>query len=125
MDPNQKLERQFQDYQNLAKENKNIDVASLMLNAIQNQNQNVVSSKTKKWAYLISVGLPPFGLLFALKFYFSEEDDAKNVAYMCIVLTIVSVLLFYFLMKVVLSGSGTSLQQIQQIKPSDIQQLTQ
>ncbi len=125
MDPDKKLEEKFSAYQALAKEDKNIDLSSLMLSAIKDQNKNLVSSKQKKWAYLVSVGLPPFGLLFALKFYFGEEEDAKSVANVCVILTVVSVLFLYFMGKTLLSGSGASLEQIQQIKPQDIKQLYQ
>ena len=53
------------------------------------------------------------------------EDDANNVAWVCVWITVASVLLFWLGGKLLLSGSGTSVQQIQQIKPSDVMQLTQ
>lgn len=118
------LEKQFQDYQQLAKQDKNIDVASLMLNAISShiQNQNVVSSKIKRWAYLTSIGVPPLGLFFAAKYYFSSEDDARHVANVCVVLTILGLLSYWLMAKLVFSSSGASLSQIQQITPQEIQQ---
>ena len=125
MDPDKRLESQINEYQALGKENPNVDVGMLMMNALQNQKQNLVSPKAKKWAYLISVGVPPFGLLFALRYYMGDEDDAKTVAWVCIILTIISVLMFWLGGKLLLSGSGTSMEQIQKIKPSDIMQLTQ
>jgi hypothetical protein len=115
-----RLEQQVSEYAKLAKEDKNIDVASLMLNAIS-QTDNDVSGKTKKWAYLISIGLPPFGLLFALKFYlFSDKDDARGVANVCVILTLLSVGVIWLTAKILLSSSGTSLEQIQQITPQEI-----
>jgi hypothetical protein len=125
MDSDKDLEKKINLYQDAAKNNPNVNVGMLMMNALQNENKNLVSSKTKKWAYLISLGVPPFGLLFALKYFFSGESDAKEVAWMCVTLTAVGILLFIIGGKLLLSGSGTSLQQIQQIKPSDIQQLGQ
>jgi len=125
MDPEKKLSGQINEYQALAKENPNINVSMLMINALENQKQNAVSGKAKKWAYLISISLPPIGLLFALRYYMGDEDDAKQVAWVCVVLTIIAVLMFWLGSKLLFSGSGTSLQQIQQIKPSDIQQLGQ
>lgn len=126
MDADEQLAKQVQEYQSLAQENPNINVGMLMMNALSSQKQNLVSIKSKRWAYTISLGAPPFGFLFALKYYaFSDEDDAKQVAWTCIILTVVSVLMFWLASKLLLSGSGTSLQQIQQIKPSDIQQLGQ
>jgi Na+-driven multidrug efflux pump len=96
-----------------------------MLNALQNEDKNKVSSKMKRWAYLVSLGAPPFGLLFALKLFFSDEDDARDVAWMCVTLTAVSVLLFAVGLKLIMSGSGTSLDQIQKITPQQIQELGQ
>ena len=116
----ERLEKQVSEYAKLAKEDSKIDVAALMLNALS-QKENVVSSKMKKWAYLISIGLPPFGLLFALKFYlFSEEDDASHVGNICIILTVISVAFIWITMKMIFSSSGTSMDQIQQITPQMI-----
>lgn len=125
MDGDQNLEKKVELYKDLAKTNPNVDVGMLMMNALNNAKQTTVSTKAKRWAYTIALGVPPFGLLVALKYYFGEEDDAKTVAWTCIILTVVSLLVFWLGSKLLLSGSGTSLQQIQQIKPSDIQQITQ
>lgn len=125
MDQEKKLEEQLQEYKELAKEDKNVDVASLMINALQNQDKKLVSRRQKKWAYIISVAAPPFGLLFALKFYFGDENDGKRVANICVILTVVSGIFFLIMFKMLLSGIGGNLDQIQQIKPQDIQQLLQ
>jgi hypothetical protein len=95
------------------------------MNALQQQETNKLSDKQKRWAYLISLGAPPFGLIFAVKFYLSGKEDGEQAAWICGALTAVSILLFVLLGKVILSSSGTSLKQIEQIKPADIQQLTQ
>ncbi len=121
----QKLEEQFKQYQELAKGDKNIDVAKLMLTALQTQNANLISTKQKRWAYLISLGVPPFGLIFAIKFYLSGKDDGKQAAIICVALTIFSILIFWLIARSLISSSGVSLDQIQQIKPNDIQQLLQ
>lgn len=120
MDQDKKIEEEIKTYGDLAKENPNVDVASLMLNALNKPGKNSVSSKSKKWAYLISIGAPPFGLLFSLKYYFSNEDDAKQVANMCVVLTLVALGGLWLTSKVIFSGTGASVEQIHQIKPQDI-----
>lgn len=120
------LAQKVKEYQEAAKNNPNVDIGALMLNALQSQDQNKVSSKAKKWAYLISISIPPFGLLFALKYFmFSDESDAQEVAWTCVALTAICVFIFWIGGKLLLSSSGTSVEQIQQIKPSDIYQLTQ
>lgn len=120
-----KLEEIVSEYAELAKD-KNVDAAALMINALQQQDQNKLSSKSKRWAYLISLGVPPVGYLLGLYYYFmKDESDAKTTAYLCFALTTVSLLLTVVFFNVILSSSGTSLKQIEQIKPTDIYQLTQ
>jgi hypothetical protein len=125
MDSEEKLTEQIREYEAVAKENKDVDVATLMLSALQKQDQNMVSSSAKRWAYFISIGVPPFGLLFAIKYYFSDELDAKTVAKVCLVLTLVAIFGFILFSKMLFSGSGVSPSQIENIKPSDIYELTQ
>jgi hypothetical protein len=121
----EELAKQIETYKNLGKQSPNVDVGMLMLNALQNAKQNNVSTKAKWWIYTISSSIPMSGFLFAFYYYFKEEDDAKQVAWIAIFLTVLSVLVFWGLGKLTLSGSGQSLQGIEQIKPSQIQQLDQ
>lgn len=122
--PDEKLDEIVKEYAELAKD-KNVDVASLMINALQQREQNRINPKTKRWAYLISIGLPPLGYLFALWFFFREESDAKTAAYICVALTTFSLILSIIFFKAILSGSGTSLEEIQRIDPKEVYQLTQ
>jgi len=122
MDQDKKIEERFSEFQALGKEDKNIDVAKLMLYSL-NQKGNVVSSKKKRWAYIISLALPPVGLLLALKYYFDDEDDARHVANMCVLITLLSLLAAWIFIKMLFSGTGTSLNQIQQINPQDLRDL--
>ena len=54
MNSDEELAKKIADYQAAAKNNPNVDVGMLMLNALQTQKQNMVSTKAKRWAYLIS-----------------------------------------------------------------------
>lgn len=119
-----KLEEIVTEYAALAKD-ENIDTSSLLINALQQQDQNKISIKWKRWGYLVSVGVPPFGLVFVVLFYFSEYDDGKSVALTCLILTVLSSVLAIIMIKATLSGSGSSVEQLQQIKPADIYQLSQ
>lgn len=121
----ERLAQQVDEYAKIAKENPNVDMGLLMMNALQTQKANSVSGKAKRWAYLTSISAPPLGLFFALKYYFSDEDDAKEVAMICVILTVVALLMFWLFGKILFAGSGVSPQQIEQIKPADIYQLTQ
>lgn len=121
--PKSNLEEQIQEYQKIAKENKDVDLAVLMANALKQQEENLTPTKQKQWGYLISLLFPPFGLFFAIVFYLNEKTDGKKAALMCVILTIFSILLAWLFIKIVLFGSGADLNQIQQIKPEDIKQL--
>jgi len=119
------LEKKVADYVTVSKENKNVDVAALMLSALQSEDQNLLPAKTKNWAYLISIGAPPLGLLFAVWFYFGDKSDGKRAALVCVILTVVSGGLFLLMMKIFFASTGSSVSQIQQIKPADVMQLSQ
>lgn len=120
-----KINEEIKTYTDLAKQNKDIDVAALMMNTLTTHEANILPRKQVRWAYLISVGFPPFGLLFALKFYFSNTDDGKKTAYICIALTALSILVLIITTKMFLSSSGVSPEQLQQIKSQDIEELLQ
>ncbi|OGE83890.1 MAG: hypothetical protein A3B10_02050 [Candidatus Doudnabacteria bacterium RIFCSPLOWO2_01_FULL_44_21] len=94
-----KLTEQLESYRKLASEDKQIDVASLMVQALQKQPTNFISDKEKRWAYLISLIFPPFGFLFALKFYISDKDDRNLATIVCVVLTFVSIITTWTLLK--------------------------
>ena len=125
MNTSKKLEEQIEEIKQLGAEDKNVDTAALMMNALANQRQNLVSAKEKRRAYLVSIFLPPFGLLYAFKFYFDAREDARRVALICAILTVVMFFATWLMLQALLAGSGTDLNQIEQIKPSDIQQLLQ
>lgn len=119
----QKLEELVNEYAALAKDD-HIDTTALLMNALEQENVNQLSAKTKRWAYLVSIGLPPFGLIFAAWFYFGDKSDGKSTAIACLILTGVSLLFTVILFKSVLSGSGVTTQQLEQIKPKDVYELT-
>ncbi len=123
-----KLEKQFKIYSDLARKDKNIDVASLMAAALEKPETSSLSIGQKRAAYFVSIGFPPFGLIYAVKFWFSDKDDARDAAWLCIVLTFVSITLLVVLAQVMLSGSGigeSQLNQIQNLSPEQIREMYQ
>lgn len=119
------LELKLKQYQEMAKQDPGIDIAQLMLRDLESAHTNRLSAKEKKTAYLISLLLPPLGLIFAIKFFFSDKDDAGHAAVWCVGLTVFTILLGLFFLNVLLSTSGVSLKQVQNIRPQDVQQLFQ
>ncbi len=126
MDSEKEITRKIELYGELAKENKNVDVAALMMSAIEQSKRDEIEAKKKRWAYLISVGLPPFGLLMAVRYYFSGKTDGKRVALICVILTATALLIAWGLAGLLFSSvSPADLKQIQSVKPEDIKSLLQ
>ncbi len=126
MNNEEKIAKEIETYRKLAEQDKKIDVASLMVQALEKKtSQNTLSGRQKRIAYLISLGLPPIGLIFALKFYFSDKDDGKESALVCVALTAFSFFITILLFRVIVSQSGVSFDQIQQINPQEIRELTE
>lgn len=129
MDRDKQLEKQFQEYEVQAKEYKNIDVATLMISALENQNKKLVSPRLRKWAYAISIGFPPLGLLFVPRFYFGQEDDARHTGNVCLVLTAVAVVFsivsIWITGKILLSSAEVNIHQLQNINIKELQDLMQ
>lgn len=125
MDKEEELAKELNEYQKLGEKDKNIDVSTLVSETIQHYEQNLVPAKQKKWAYLLSVFLPPIGVLFAIGYYLSDKTDAKHVANVCLILTVVLVVFYWLMFKAILSSSGVDLNQLQQVNPQDLQELLQ
>lgn len=127
MGAEEEVQRKMQDYQELAKTNKDIDMAALMINALEQARRDEVDEKRKKRAYLVSVMVPPFGLLYAVRYYFSDKADGKHVAKVCVLLTVIALLIAWAVGKAMFAGvgGGDALQQAQNINPEDIKRLLQ
>ena len=118
-----RLEEQIHEISQLARENKEVDAAALMLRALETHERNMLPASQKRFGYFVSIGFPPLGLLFALKFWFSGTDDGEQAAIACIILTVVSLVLLWVTLSSIFSG-GTA-EQLQQINPQDVLELTQ
>jgi hypothetical protein len=113
----------------IAKLNPNVDVSNLILGALDKEHTNRTTTKSKRWAYLISVGLPGAGYLCAIYFYFfSGKNDGKHVAWWCIGLTTFTIVLTWITTAVIFSSiTQTTGQQINvntlEQQPAQLQQL--
>lgn len=123
MNREEELAQEVARMRQLAQENKGVDLNALAMNVMSRNTGQFVSARAKRWAYLISLAVPPFGLIFAAKYFLSSESDAKIVAWICVALTIFSIALTWLTFSLMLSG--TDLSQIQQIDPRDLQELIQ
>lgn len=110
----QDLAKQLQAYKEVAATNKNVDITALMLNALEKEQANKLPAKQKRIAYFVSLAFPPFGLIYAIKFYFSGAEDGKKAALYCALLTIFVIVITTIFLNVIVSSSGTSVEQLQQ-----------
>lgn len=122
-DREEKLAKQIEEIQKLAAQNKEVDAAALALNLLQNERSSSLPVAQKRRAYLVSLLLPPFGAYYVFKFWLRAENDARRVAWICLAITAVSFLILYAMGSALLSNP--QIEQIQQINPQDIYELTQ
>ena len=117
--------RKLSEYEELAKENPKVDVAALMSSALMAPT-NTVRPGWKRFSYFISITAPPLGLIPAVFYFFGGKSDGKRTAINCIILTLISALGSWFLLKSLISNvPSEQLDQIQQIKPDEIRSLLQ
>jgi len=107
MDNGKKVAERVEGYRELAKENKNIDVLALTDIALMQSAGDEVSSRGKRWSYLVSVSLPPLGLVPAVYYYFSGKSDGKTVALTCAILTAIAAIVAWIVGSLFLSSLGT------------------
>lgn len=119
----EQLAKQIKEYQDLGKENPNVDVNMLMMNALTTENKKFENRKSYKWPYIIALGLPPLGLIFSIKYYFfSDDEEDKRAGNICVLLTVLSVVLLLVMGKIMFSTAGVTPQQIEQINPAQVRQ---
>lgn len=124
MDKEKEISERIGKYQELRSGDKSVDIASLAVNELKNSG-NLVSAKARKWSYAGSLLFPPLGVFIALYFFLSDEQDSNTVAWICLVLTAVIILLLWLSFSLLLSGTGVSVDQIQEINPEELKQLLQ
>jgi hypothetical protein len=115
MDSEKEIASRVEQYRELAKEDKKIDAVALMTSALVQSGEEAVAAKNKRWAYLVSVGLPPLGLLPAVYYYFSGKADGKRVALTCVILTVLAAAVAWFVGSLAMSGLSSSGGQLQDV----------
>lgn len=114
-------------YREIAKGNKGVDVGALAMFELQAaQAEERVNAKKRRWAYLLSAGLPPIGLVFAAYYAFSGKSDGKRTAWICVILTVVTVAISWLLVRQIMSSvDATRLDQLKSIDLEDYRSLLQ
>ena len=117
------LVEQIKKIEDLAEKDKKIDSGALIANllAMQNQSKSSMTGNEKVKAYMVSVLFPPFGLIYAVKFFTRRTQDSKNAAILCVILTIASSLLLIAIAKSAFS-SLSGLGNLQNIDPNSLYQ---
>lgn len=124
MDKEKQLEQQIAALADLAKEGKKVDVAALMTNALEQARRNETDAKKKRQAYMVSILVPPLGFLYAARYYFSEKDDGKQIALMCVVLTIGGLAIGWIIGSAMFGNTPTgSLEQMKAVNLEEFRSL--
>ncbi len=128
MGAEKEVTKKIEQYRELAEGNKDIDLATLMISALEQAQQEETAAKKKRWAYLISVCLPPLGLFFAARYYFSDKPDGKRIALTCLILTAIALLLAWSIGAALLGSSSGGVGQagnVTSINAEDVRSLFQ
>jgi hypothetical protein len=126
MTEDKKLEEKVAMYAALGKDNKNVDVAALMVSAMEQARRDEIDGKKKKRAYMVSILLPPFGLYYVARYYFSDKDDGKRVALTCLILTIFALAIGWMIGGAMFGNTPTgSLEQMKAVNIEDMKSLLQ
>ncbi len=121
------LQAKIDEYKALAAANpdRQIDVAALVMSAMDNQEHSHVSNKVRNWSYTASLLFPPVGLLIAAYFWwFNKKEDAHKLALVCIGLTVFIVAITLIFIDVLIQSVATpaQLQGIENLNPNQLQQ---
>ena len=121
METEEQLSKKIEQYQELAKEDKNIDVAALAMAAMADAQMQEQNDKGKKKAYWISVLLPPLGLFVAAYYLLAGKPDAKRVALICTIITVIMLLGSWLLLKSFISSiPAEQMNQLQGVDPKQL-----
>ena len=121
------LQAKLEEYKALAAANpdKQIDVAALVMSAMENQEHSRVSTKARNWSYTASLLFPPVGLFIAVYFWwFNKKEDAHKIALVCIGLTVFIVAVTLVFVDVLIQSVATpaQIQGIENLNPNQFQQ---
>lgn len=97
----------------LVKKDPKIDATALMMNAFAQAQHEEVAAKKRRLAYLVSAGLPPLGLLFALRYWLKGSPGGKHVAKVCLLLTLASLLITWGVTALFLASLGPQLGEME------------
>ncbi len=121
----ERLARDIEEYAKIGKEHKDVNVASLMIHALEQAQRDEIEESKKKKAYMVSVFLPPLGYFFALWYAFSDKPDGKKVAVNCVIITSVTLLLTFLIGKAIFASVPDNTgAQLQNINVTDLLQQT-
>lgn len=124
MNREEKLAEEIARIQKLAAENPGVDANLLIERLLAREQQSSLPAKETTKAYMLSLLVPPLGIYYAFKFFFRPEPVARRAAWICLILTALSLFILWALGNTLFSAAP-QLQQIQNLTPQQIQDLTQ
>ncbi|HTK05041.1 MAG TPA: hypothetical protein VL500_05630 [Candidatus Eisenbacteria bacterium] len=126
MDAEKRAAEQIDEYRKLGEQNKDIDTASLMLNALATAQREEVDAKKRRRVYTLSVVLPPIGLVFAAYYALKGEPGGKQVAINCLILTAISLFLAWGISQLLFASVTTEqTDQLQNLNVAELRKMLQ
>ena len=115
------LEEQLKQLAELAKKDKEINITELVEKTLAQKytNTEYVPTNQRRWAYILSFGVPPLGIFFAIKFFFGDKKDGLDNALICFVLTCISVVILAFTFNAALKNPVFKPEQIIDAVPTE------
>lgn len=126
MDAEKKVTEQIEEYRKLGEQNKNIDTASLMINALAAAQSEEIAAKKKRRVYTLSVVLPPIGLIFASYYGLKGEPGGKQVAINCVILTAIALFLAWGISQLLFASVTTQQSgELQNLNVAELRKMLQ
>jgi hypothetical protein len=112
MSKEQELEKQFKEFQRLAEENKDVDVKTLMVNALDRHISTTQPSKQGRGfvgvgPVLWSLGMPVIGIYYLIRYLVADDGEEKRQALICMIVSAVSLFIYWYVSSILFSGKIT------------------
>ena len=117
------ISEKIEEYRRLAAENEGVDLAALAMSAMGEVKKDEIDTRKRRRAYLISVLLPPLGVFYFLKYFWSGKVGGRKVAMMSLVLTAGALLVSLLIAGAMFADSGVTGEQIRDVEMEDLESL--
>lgn len=115
----ERLNAKLEKIREIARESPGIDEKRLLEDLLLQDKDDYLPASLKTRAYIVSLLFFPFGLYYAVKFFFRAELDARKAAYICLGITVIVFIIGLVAARAVFS----SVPELDQLSPNQINDL--